>query len=409
MRKSCLIPMLLTVAFGISGCVDSGRSQDGSSWEEGIAVDPAGVYRLHKKDLESLGLETAWAANRLLTNPDTRIIKAYALGDLLLLETSEKRLFGINRKTGTPMWCEDLPYYSDFRGCQDDDNIYLACRNTLVAIDRRGMIVWRQLMKYAPGGTPVANADHVYIPCFDGRMRSYLKVSGKDSGYFDRQYTTGGRMQSKSALSQTLVFCASHDGFVYALDIETLERSWKFKTYDRIVGDVVLRGTRLYVASTDGSLYCLNTGPMDTRQQQLDWHRPYATGDAIRQTPYLTSDKVMVVNQKGECHAVDVNHGKRRWVVPNITKVLTQGRLNTYLLRGDATIVAVDNQTGTQRWELDTSRGKFAFILTNTEDDLIYMVGSDGGIQTIRERKAPVKTKPVAIEDVEDVEDADVE
>ena len=411
MRKSCLITMLLATTLCVAGCASDGQQKTESSWQNSATTSSAGVYRLHKSDLERLGLETAWATNRLIDTPDATVIQAYPLGEFILLETSDRKLYGIDRNTGTPMWREDLPYRSDFPACIEDGYIYLTCRNMLVAIDKRGTKEWTKLMKHAPGGSPAANASHIFIPCLDGRLRSFLKVSGKAHGYFDRQLTTGGRIEAKPIVSQTLVYAASHDGFVYALDVEKLECSWKFKTYDRIIGDVVLKGTRLFVASNDGSLYCLNSGPMETRQQQLDWHQPYASGASISQTPYVTRDLAMIVNHNNECHAVDVDHGRRRWLVPNVTRVLTQGRLNTYLLRGESKVVAVDNQTGNHRWELDTSQGGFSFILTNTQDDLIYMICPDGSIQAIRERKPVVKEKPVPVEGADEdvIEEGDIE
>ena len=133
--------------------------------------------------------------------------------------------------------------------------------------------------------------------------------------------------------------------------------------------------------------------PQAPREQQLAWNRPYASGASIEKPPYVAKTMVLVVNSKGECHAVDRTHGRRLWVVPNVDRVLTQGRLNTYLLREHSRIVAADNKTGVVRWQLDTQPGAFLFFPANTMDDVLYVVKQNGETQAIRERK-PVKPAP---------------
>jgi outer membrane biosynthesis protein TonB len=70
-----------------------------------------------------------------------------------------------------------------------------------------------------------------------------------------------------------------------------------------------------------------------------------------------------------------------------VDKVLTVGRLNTYLLRGGSNIVAVDNKTGVVHWMRNIRPGAFAFFLVNPMDDKIYLVKADGETQAIREQR----------------------
>lgn len=405
MRKSSLIPVLLVTIIVLCGCQGTGRKPTVRSprplsmpvQPRTTKLDADETYRLHDKDLERLGLEIFWT-EKLYAQPTVRLIDAYLLEDLIIMETTDQRLYGVDRKTGAPKWMVELPNRCDFRGCEDKDQIYVPCRNTLLAIDKRGFVTWRRVLRFAPGGAPAADAEHVYLPCFDGRIRAFLK----DKGYFAWQYTTTGELEAQPAIGSRLVYVGSNDGFLYALTTEKLDLSWSFKTYDAIRAPIVFgerRGERrVYVSSTDGSLYSLVDMPQATREQQLAWPRPYATGASITQPPRVAQDMVLVVNIKRECHAADRSSGKRLWVVPNVDRVLSQGRLNTYLQRGNSTIIAADNKTGVVRWLLDTHPGTFAFMLTNADDDVVYLVKRNGETQAMRERTlikpAPAKAAP---------------
>jgi hypothetical protein len=84
---------------------------------------------------------------------------------------------------------------------------------------------------------------------------------------------------------------------------------------------------------------------------------------------------------------VDRRNGTPLWILPDVDKVLTVGRLNTYLLRGGSNIVAVDNKTGVVHWMRNIRPGAFAFFLVNPMDDKIYLVKADGETQAIREQR----------------------
>ena len=391
MLRSSMTLLLLTVWVVLSGC------QSGSGFG-GVAApaEPSATvlmadqtYKLNDADLEQRGLEKVWNA-QLRVKTNEKMIDAYLLGDHIILESASKRLYGINRKSGVPTLGVDLPYRCDFRGCDDDTHVYVPCRNILVAIDKRGFVAYRKFLKFAPGGIPVSDPEHVFIPCFDGRMRSFLK----QSGYFDRQYTTEGELEAKPGLGTRYVYAGSNDGVLYALSTDRLERAWMYKTFGPIRAGIVHDGRQVFVASTDGSLYALNDMPQDTREAQLDWHRPYASGDSIDKTPFVAKDLVCVINRRRECHAVDRKTGNRRWLVPNVDEVLTQGKINTYLLRGNSRILAADNKTGVIRWSLDTRPGIYSFFLVNAVDDTLYMVKQNGEVQAIRERRPPKPTPP---------------
>ena len=406
MRKSSTIATILGVMVVVLGCGEP-DARFGATAAMPAPAAPATVpvptpprgpstdYVVPEPQLRHLGLETFWSG-KLPVTPAANVIDAYVLGDFILCESADKRLYAVDRMTGVPKWTVDLPNRCDFRGCDDGgEHLFVPCRNVLVAIDKRGIVEWRNYLEFAPGGIPVADGDRVYLPCFDGRIRAFLK----EGGYFSAQYTTGNAVEAKPGLGSRLVYAGSTDGTIYALNADKLDPSWTFKTYGAIRAGVITEKMRVFVASTDGSLYYLNGLPQASREQQLAWNRAYASGASIEKTPFLAPEMILVVNTVRECHAVDRESGRKLWMLADVDEVLMQGKVNTYLLRHGTKIVAVDNKTGAVRWLLDTPVNAFAYYLVNPADDVLYMVKTTGETQAVRELRpagagAPEPEKP---------------
>ena len=391
MRKTSMIATAVAMTLLVWGCGDSNVRFGAQAATPVPAVTvpapvpatyagPSSAYLIPEAQLRHLGLETAWSG-KLPVQPQAVILDAYLLSDVVMLESADRHLYTIDRKTGVPKWDVEIPNRCDFRGCEDDAAVYVPCRNVLVAVDKRGFILWRKYLDFGPGGIPAADADHVYLPCFDGRLRAFLK----DSRYFDLQWTTKGPVEAKPAVGQHLVYTGSSDGVLYALKSEKLDLSWSYKTFGGIRAGVVYDKMNVFLASTDGNLYCLNGFPQPSREQQLAWNLPYSSGSPIDVTPFVGRDTVFVVNRNRECHAVDRENGRKLWILADVDRVLTQGKLNTYLLRRDGKILAADNKSGAVRWELDLPAGAFAFIPVNVEDDVLYLIKNTGETQAVRE------------------------
>jgi outer membrane protein assembly factor BamB len=375
MRRSLLAAFVIAIVGVTAGC--------SGTWPFSIGAGGADdTYVLTRETLNDLGLEQ-FLEEKLYEK--RRLKDAYLLGDHIIMETVDRWIYGVDRVTGTAVFASDLTHSCDFRGTEDEMYVYLPCRNTLVAVDKRGFKVYTKYLKYAPAGQPNQNETHIFLPCYDGAVRAFLK----EKRYFAWQYTTHGVVSARPGVGSKLIYAGSTDGWVYGLSVDDLTEVWKFKTYGPILADLVYRSGdhRLYVASTDGNLYGLEDQPQGTRQRQLAWPRPYASGGAISITPLVVDDRVYVINDHRECHAVDKRTGARLWVVENVDQVLAKGELNTYLLRDGRLVVAADNKTGSIRWILDTSKAGFQFYLSNSDDDGVYMVKSSGHVQAFREKR----------------------
>lgn len=118
--------------------------------------------------------------------------------------------------------------------------------------------------------------------------------------------------------SDGTVYASSFDGQLYALDPATGLQKWTYMTGDHIYAGTALIDDRqgitqrIILASTDGSVYCLNPSGA------LLWR--YDTGDAIRSSPAVGEAPdgeqrqiVYVGSSDGKLYAINADNGKRRW------------------------------------------------------------------------------------------------
>ena len=65
------------------------------------------------------------------------------------------------------------------------------------------------------------------------------------------------KIKSSPAVANGAVFVGSHDRHLYAVDAESGEEIWRFKTGDRVFGSPLVHEGMVYAGSDDGHLYAL--------------------------------------------------------------------------------------------------------------------------------------------------------
>ena len=185
----------------------------------------------------------------------------------------------------------------------------------MYAIDPSGNELWN-----FPTGNSVWSAAAI-----DGAGRIFFgsvdtKLYGIDSAgapLWSKQ-TIGFNAASAAIGGDGTVYMGSFDGNLYALDPATGAERWRFQTSDHIYPSAALEENRsgetvaIYTASADGSIYKLSPAG------DLVWR--YDTGDPIRSSPVLgmppqgeTGRILYVGSSNGQLYAIDTGTGSRRW------------------------------------------------------------------------------------------------
>jgi outer membrane protein assembly factor BamB len=153
----------------------------------------------------------------------------------------------------------------------------------------------------------IADDGTVYFGSLDLTVRA-VRPNGRPKW----QKGAGHFVTSSPALGRDgTVFIGSFDGSLLALAPEDGAVRWRFYTDDHVYASPALGPRLVYIASADGSIYALD------RSGRLRWR--YETGEPVRSSPVVGraprgSGRILYVgSSKGSLYALDAESGRRRW------------------------------------------------------------------------------------------------
>lgn len=202
--------------------------------------------------------------------------------------------------------------------------------------------------------------------------------------------TPGATVSAAPALVKDVVYIASENGEVAAVQTETRAPLWTlpngvFGTYGGVKGNLAIDSSGLYVASTDTKLYCLAVG-----SGRVKWQ--YFAGNPLREGAVLTKELVyqhvpgsgMAALEKNEPISAKSPTFNRepRWVSADAVQFLAEDGQYAYLRSSNNTIMAVDKSTGQTRFQ--SRREDLAAFATNTKDGMIYVATSGGRVMAVK-------------------------
>jgi outer membrane protein assembly factor BamB len=115
-----------------------------------------------------------------------------------------------------------------------------------------------------------------------------------------------GPYVESGAVGGGLFIIGNNDGYVYALNVESGELTWKFKTGHRVWATPLIVADTVYIGSMDRNLYALNLADGEMRWK---FHTPGAFASA----PALHGDTLFIGAFDDRLYAVDANTGSERW------------------------------------------------------------------------------------------------
>ena len=130
---------------------------------------------------------------------------------------------------------------------------------------------------------------------------------------------------------------------------------WSFETGSAVISSPVVGFGRVYIGSTDGTLYCLNAG--DGSQV---W--TFDAGDDIEASPLLLDQTIYIGSLSGDFFAIDAISGKERWKVEIGSEIYgsanwaEEDSQEKVILVGsyDAKLYCLHAETGELKWTYET-------------------------------------------------------
>lgn len=159
----------------------------------------------------------------------------------------------------------------------------------------------------------------VYIGSDDGCLYAVDIQTGQERWKFE----TGDNVRSRPTIVAGVVYFASDDGYLYALDAETGQELWRFDTQSGMVPRVpfttmdnydwdyqqsspsIANGV-VYVGSANGDFYAV-----DAQTGQEVWR--FKTGNKVRSSPAIAEGIVYFGSWDHNVYALDAQTGQERW------------------------------------------------------------------------------------------------
>lgn len=193
-------------------------------------------------------------------------------------------LHAININTHRRTWRVDAVEAIRSSPYVTDEGIYFGCENgEFFKLDFRGEIKWRFRAKRAITSSPVESQGVVFFASLD----SNLYALDAKSGWVIWRFRLGKGSISSPCVSDKSVYVGAVDGNIYCLDARSGREVWRFGTEHQVSSSPTIYKDSVYCGSADGNIYCL-----DQLSGKLRWK--FTTGGAITGTPFLDNDMLYV-------------------------------------------------------------------------------------------------------------------
>lgn len=140
---------------------------------------------------------------------------------------------------------------------------------------------------------------------------------------------------------------------------DKLELQWKFPTGEMVVATAAIVDGRVYVASLNGQLFCLNrkTGEKIWSYRSIDDPDPKSFAPGFKAAPTVTADTVYLGDEDGVFHAVKRADGKVRWTAKTGAEIVSAASLyqdKVVFGSHDNILYCYNVADGKQAWKFET-------------------------------------------------------
>jgi len=162
--------------------------------------------------------------------------------------------------------------------------------------------------------SPIISGDLIYVGDFNGKVHAFafdgeqLRVEPRWV-YPRGDGDLGGAVIGGLVTVDDIIYLASADGTVYALDAAEGYKVWSHATGEQIWSTPAVEGDTLFIGSFDKNLYALNIADGSQR-----W--AFETQGAITAAPVVSEDKVYFGTFGRRFYALDIASGEEVWRFP---------------------------------------------------------------------------------------------
>ncbi len=226
--------------------------------------------------------------------------------------------------------------------------------------------------------------DDFYVEMTDFEVRQVTK--------FDRMWSIGpgGSIAQIPLIVEGVVYFASCNHNVYAVDAESGGLVWKYRTEGIILsGSPVYMNGKVYVGSYDYNLHCI-----DAKTGKLVWK--FKTEGEVNVLPCIYNGKVYFGSKDQYVYCLDAETGRLIWKYRTFDEInscpsVSDGKL--YIASFDRFMYCIDAETGELVWRFETQgeiHTQNPFLI---HDNTVYVTSFDNYLYALSADKGEVKWK----------------
>lgn len=351
----------------------------------GAGAASADDFFVAERSLDRLGYFKYWDIALELSRGG-QVVAAHLVDDTLYVVTDKGDMHAVHAGVGLPRWSQHLAesVYHVFTPSHFAYHngkalgVYTTSRRTIIADRYSGEFVADMPLEQAMAGTTIASGDFLFFGGNDGYFYCMIWSDPRTpSPIMSWKVMTGGPVTATPVFvneGQDIVF-ASQNGVVY--NATALQRilNWSFKTGGPVTGDIHVDPDSVYVASTDRSLY-----RVDTTSGVQRWRLRFQ--DPLREGPTVVAQTVYQYSAREGLAAVSADNGKVLWKSPAARSLVCSNEGRICVASVSDELQVLDSATGDI---LATERLQRAVVtVRNTRDNSMYLVSAHGTILCAR-------------------------
>lgn len=193
-------------------------------------------------------------------------------------------LHAVNLSTHNRLWRFDAVQPVRSTAFTTKDFIYFGSDNgELNCITYQGDVKWKFRAKRGITSSPSYHDGVVYVASLD----STVYALEAKSGWMIWRFHMGKGSVSSPAIAFGNVYVGSADGNLYCIEAGGGREVWKFSTEHQVSGSPVIYKDAVYFGSVDGNIYCL-----EAKNGRQRWK--FSAGGPITGTPYIENDVLYI-------------------------------------------------------------------------------------------------------------------
>jgi hypothetical protein len=240
------------------------------------------------------------------------------------------------------------------------------------------------VLPFAASGAAAADAEAVYVGAANQKFYCLEILRGVQRW----SILTPGAVVAQPVLIGNDLYIAGQDGLIISCSKEEKNKAiknWTFLTEGPIFSDLLITPGRVYAASSDRSLYCL-----DRKTGKRIWRERFDS--PLMNAPKFCDNRIYQIVPDGGLYVLNADTGAQLWKRPEGGHFLIQTNQDVYLADDHSPLILrVDARKGTVKHEFDA--GMTAAVTASDDADAIFLAEKGGAVTCLRSRFAP-RLKP---------------